>query len=211
MNFICDPGLVLYLPLHELDGSSFMSRDAYGHLCTATGAAWRPNGRYFDSIDDKIVIPSTMAGLPLGASDRTFAMWAKKDALAAAGYLLSYGAYVNAGEYFGWRQTATAIQLEANVLGAYNLGISMLADRWHFVAITVHSGDIVTAYVDLTRATETLGGNLDTQDSNLEIGVNRRTPNGYWDGYIGEVWCYNRTLDPLELQRLYLATKWRYR
>ena len=32
MEFIVDPYLVLHLPLSELDGKSFMSRDAYGHL-----------------------------------------------------------------------------------------------------------------------------------------------------------------------------------
>ena len=52
-----DPSLVLYLPLYKLDGASFMSRDAYGHLATVTGALWRPNGRYFDGVDDHIIVP----------------------------------------------------------------------------------------------------------------------------------------------------------
>ena len=44
-RFKLDPSLVLYLPLYELDGSSFRSRDAYGHLATVTGALWTPQGR----------------------------------------------------------------------------------------------------------------------------------------------------------------------
>ena len=54
MNFIFDPSLVLYLPLHQRDGSSFMSKDAYGHVCTVTGAVWTPEGRLFDGVDDYI-------------------------------------------------------------------------------------------------------------------------------------------------------------
>ena len=44
-RFKYDPSLVLYLPLGELDGDKFMSRDAYGHLCAVTGATWTPNSR----------------------------------------------------------------------------------------------------------------------------------------------------------------------
>ena len=53
-DFIYDPSLVLYIPLHQLDGSLFMSQDAYGHLCTVTGAAWTLQGYDFDGTDDKI-------------------------------------------------------------------------------------------------------------------------------------------------------------
>jgi len=51
MDFIFDPSLVLCLPLYERDGSSFPSRDTYGHLCTVTGALWRENGHYFGGLD----------------------------------------------------------------------------------------------------------------------------------------------------------------
>ena len=54
MDFIFDPSLVLYLPLYQPDGASFASRDAYGHLCTVTGALWTPQGRTFDGADDII-------------------------------------------------------------------------------------------------------------------------------------------------------------
>ena len=43
MGFIFDPSLVLYLSLWKLDGDSFMSKDAYGHLCTVTGALYSIN------------------------------------------------------------------------------------------------------------------------------------------------------------------------
>ena len=54
-------GLVLYLPLWALKGSSFKSVDAYGHTATSTNPVWRPYGRYFDGVDDKIVVPDNAA------------------------------------------------------------------------------------------------------------------------------------------------------
>ncbi|MDY6835496.1 MAG: hypothetical protein SVY53_11925, partial [Chloroflexota bacterium] len=45
-----DPELRLLLPLRYLDGNSFMSRDAYGHLCTNNGTVWHLGGRSFDGI-----------------------------------------------------------------------------------------------------------------------------------------------------------------
>ena len=69
MNFIFDPSLVLYLPLYQLDGASFVSKDAHGHLCSVTGALWRPNGRWFDGTDDTIAADSVAsAGFFGGAS-----------------------------------------------------------------------------------------------------------------------------------------------
>jgi len=51
-----DPYLVLDLPFYELDGTKFMSRDTYGHLCTNKGTKWTPNGRVFDGVDDRITV-----------------------------------------------------------------------------------------------------------------------------------------------------------
>src|SRR3972149_6505876 len=53
-KFQYDPSCVLYLPLYELDGASFASRDAYGHLCTVTGATWGLQGRTFNGTSDWI-------------------------------------------------------------------------------------------------------------------------------------------------------------
>ena len=58
-----DPSLRLYLPLYELDGQSFRSRDAYGHLCTVTGAKRGFNWWEFDGVDDVITIPHSSAHL----------------------------------------------------------------------------------------------------------------------------------------------------
>ena len=65
MDFIFDPSLVLYLPFYELEGASFASRDAYGHLCIATGTSRRRGARYFDGNDDRLDFPSKIT--PVGA------------------------------------------------------------------------------------------------------------------------------------------------
>ena len=54
MDFIFDPSLALYLPLYELGGASFMSRDKHGHLCSVTGASPVFRGYSFDGTDDRI-------------------------------------------------------------------------------------------------------------------------------------------------------------
>ena len=89
MDFIFDPSLVLYLPLYELDGASFISKDANGHLCTVTGALWRPNGHYFDGTDDKI---DCGAGTNLAvANEITIEAWINPESLGegSAGRILS--------------------------------------------------------------------------------------------------------------------------
>ena len=86
MNFVFDPSLVLYLPLYEMDGASFASRDAYGHRCTVTGALWRPNGRYFDAVNDGINC-GTGSNLNLGNTMDKYTMtaWIKTSYAADEG------------------------------------------------------------------------------------------------------------------------------
>ena len=76
-NFRYDPYLRLYIDFSKHDvrsGESFMSDDAHGHLCTATGGAWRLDGRYFDGADDKLVVPDHLALDITG--NLTIFMWA---------------------------------------------------------------------------------------------------------------------------------------
>ena len=43
-----------------------------------------------------------------------------------------------------------------------------------------------------------------------KVGAAWANRNYYFKGLIGDVRVYNRALTPLEIQRIYLATKWRY-
>ena len=71
-------GLVLYLPLWALDGSPFKSVDAYRHVCSATNALWRPNGRDFNGINAYLVTPA-LAPLQFGTGDFTISVWVNLD------------------------------------------------------------------------------------------------------------------------------------
>ncbi len=50
-----DSSLALWAPLYELDGASFASKDAYGHLCTRQGSLWTPQGDSLDGTDDYLL------------------------------------------------------------------------------------------------------------------------------------------------------------
>ncbi|GAG96548.1 unnamed protein product [marine sediment metagenome] len=78
-SFSFDPSLVLYLPFYDLDGVSFASKDHYGRLCTATGALWLPNGRYFDGVNDRVVLASALNEVSVG-HPFTILLWVKIDA-----------------------------------------------------------------------------------------------------------------------------------
>lgn len=211
MDFIFDPSLVLYLPLYQLDGASFMSKDAYGHLCTVTGALWTPQGRDFDGLDDWITMPSPHSLL----TSVSVEAWIKPDTTQPVSqgnvvckvyeYQLRWlnTEYVQA-EYYtdspvGWK-TLTSLGKVPNL-------------TWGHTLITLEPSDsntIVKIYIN---------GKLDNQAtlSGRPIAWNPFTIGSYWTGnrwfykgLIGEVRLYNRRLTPLEVQHNYLATKWRY-
>src|SRR3990167_8107213 len=69
---------VLYISgRRDFQGTNqFLSDDAYGHLCTRTGALWTPQGYSFDGVDDKITIPDH-SSLQFGIGNFTISIWAK--------------------------------------------------------------------------------------------------------------------------------------
>ena len=211
-DFIYDPSLVLYAPLHKKDGSSFMSDDAYGHLCTVTGALWTPRGRSFDGVDDCIIISSNLG---ITGGDITICVWFKPTAAggAAAGVVSKYDntakvdyrirnnasvlSVARARPGITWDETnaATAVygQWYHLTLNYRGTTLSFYLDGELFDAITV-SGSGKGDY-----ATETIIGRGTASNTNLVTGL------------VGEVMVYNRALTALEIQRNYLSTKFRYR
>ncbi len=71
MDKVLDPALLLYLPLYRLNGGAFASLDGLGHRCLATGGETRPQGRWFDGMDDLLVVPDHPALNFGGAGDFT--------------------------------------------------------------------------------------------------------------------------------------------
>ncbi len=211
MNFIFDPSLVLYLPLYELDGATIASRDAYGHLCTVTGASWRPNGRYFDGVDDKID-----CGLAdsLKIQNGTILLWVKPTQTGAFQRVINTcPGNARNGYSLGINTNGTLQGIVGDAAGYNSVnGLTDIDDSiWSLAGFRFDATDI-RVFVDGVEddASPTARTKTITWVNNLFIGT---TPDLSLDytGTIGEVLIYNRALTPLEIQHIYLATKERYR
>lgn len=211
-DFILDPSLVLYLPLHQLDGASFMSRDAYGHLCTVTGALWRPNGRWFDGSDDYIDCGNAV-GLQLLNSFSVLS-WIYIDTLTPTdGHLAiaSKRTYHVSGFYIIVEKTSGIVKVFFNFGG----GESTLATAegldagvWYLVAVTY---DGTTGKIYVNGVEKATGTPTYTADTTRTVKFGRREDGfGDFPGKMGNLFVYNRCLIPLEIEHNYLATKWRY-
>ncbi len=71
-RFIRSLNPAFWTNLRKHDGVEFVSDDAYGRLCTVTGALWTPRGRTFDG-DDYIALPA----FPLEGTVLTWEGWVR--------------------------------------------------------------------------------------------------------------------------------------
>jgi len=212
-GFIADSSLVLYLPLYELDGTSFVSKDGYGHLATVTGALWTPQGRVFDGTDDYISIPAHAAFEITEAV--SIEVWFNKTAnsISSSG-LVSKSPYGSSyGDWDLWVNTAdqkinftkdagtTTIKTAAGISNA----------TWYHLVITY---DRINMRMYLNTVAETPVAEAGAIPANARgIGLGQfylGTAARRLNGVMGEVRIYNRALSLTEIQHNYLATKWRY-
>ncbi len=216
MDFIFDPGLVLYLPLYELDGASFTSRDAYGHLCAVTGAVWTPQGRSFDGVYDFINCGNPVA-LQM-ANDFTVEVWISIATSQGGTYwdIISHGHSATGG----WVWQATTAVGPNSLRALYGNGTDITGPAFtpdlrdgsfhHLISVkkSVGNSEVFVDGVYNNGSSRPL--DIPLTGANVNIG---RDSGGsrYVKGIIGEVRIYRRVLSPLEIQRNYLATKWRYR
>jgi len=214
-DFIFDPSLVLYLPLHHLDGASFMSKEAYGHLATVTGALWTPRGRDFDGVDDYINCGHPLS-LNFTSEDFSIEAWIKPDSLTSNPNIFAKGSAVTEGYFFRLLSDGSGY-LCTNQSGAWQLSYfpfgCITTGVWQYVACS-RSGAVVKIYKDGIDVTTNPGTHLDpvsapTRDAVIGIHPDK-VQTELFDGLIGEVRIYNRALTPLGIQHNYLATKWRY-
>ena len=218
MDFIFDKSLVLYLPLYKFDGAFFMSKDAYGHLCTVTGALWRPDGRYFDGMDDLIDCPNHSC-FDI-AHTLTVEAWMKTADLTNEGVIADRDKPASPREWYFWHnQQKLAIDFGDPALGDWegstitDEDVITSIDVWYHTAFTFDRGTVII-YVNgniVSSSDTTVPSSLYTgADIPTRIG-NHGVPNQPFDGLIDIVMIYNRALTPQEVLRDYLATKWRYR
>jgi len=210
MDFVFDPGLVLYLPLWKLDGASFASKDAPQHLCTVTGALWRPSGRWFDGVDDTIGCSNAAI---LNITDAlTISIWTKWEGDWLAG---TYMAIYKDGQYEIHNYLAVqTIKAQISLTGG-NVTLTFnnpQRNYWYHLGLTYDkdSGN-ARLYVNGELIDEDTGtGTITSSASTLYIGAKMGSQMPFY-GIIGDVLIFNRALTPQEIQRNYLATKWRYR
>lgn len=214
MDFIFDPSLVLYAPLHQLDGASFMSRDAYGHLCTVTGATWGLQGRAFDDLDDIISIGN------LSADVYTAIFWFKPAAELNSSSLLDGFVSFNTDDSIEFGSLTGSLEGEVITIGHQQAGTDRyttipnitVSAAWHHLAL-VWNGSYYDMHLDSVAQSviTNIAGHVQLMTaSDFRLGKGEQASN-YYNGTIGEVWIYNRVLNPIEIQRIYMATKERYR
>ena len=212
-EWFLDPSLVLYLPLHQLDGNTFMSKDEYGHQFAASGAAWTPRGRSFDGVDDQIAGPV----LPFSTySAMTILAWGLRTA-GGRRFIVSAG-------YAPW-------QFQVGLAGTDRLSVELNIDGTYYHLVADTSAPLVSPsgefrqmgfthdlstgrwvfYIDgrpYTTGTQPgmgyLGNNL------VRIGAHVGLTS-FWGGVLGEISIFNLALPPEEIQRNYIETNGRYR
>ena len=203
-----DADCQLYLPLYDYDlrgAEAIVSKDQNLHVATVTGALWRPDGHYFDGVDDVINCGSG-ASLDLTTAF-TIIVWIKRN-----GGQANYTGYVGKNSYRYWLGQRNTNILNCWVNNSAGLaGASAIPDvQWLHVAWT-HGSSGDALYVDADTsvygATGDLPDPLSDPTNELKIGLADNNP---FKGTVGEVLVYNRALTLAEIQRNYLATKWRY-
>jgi hypothetical protein len=189
-----------------------MSRDAYGHLCTVTGALWTPRGRSFDGVDDYIDCGNDVslditdaitieAWVKLNVID-TLMMFAGRDDGTNRNYYVVVDTD-NRIDFTTWRNDTARVLHSDTVI---------TAGQWYHVVATYNGINQIT-YLDGSQdcTPVTVTGNIDNDDVSFTIGARENGADRLFNGLIDEVRIYNRALSPLEVQHNYLSTKWRYR
>jgi len=220
MDFIFDPSLVLYLPLHGLDGASFASKDACGHLCTVVGALWTPQGRYFDGNDDTVLSPINDTIFNLTQAFTLIAWYNPSAAPATAKRLLSVegdaggnqGICINVNQKQNGQGEAGAAAINFYGTDWRLAGASSLVSvgTWACLAGVYDRANLILYLNGIAQDTRA-NTEAVTQTSNIRARLASHPTLGLnCAGIIGDAFVYNRALSSLEVQRVYLATKWRY-
>lgn len=204
-DFVLDPYLVLYLPLYQLDGSSFMSRDAYGHLGTVTGAIWSRQGRMFDGSDDDITVPYNTA---FALSELSVEMWFYSTDLTGNHELVSKG--TTGSVSFILMTSAAYVYFYVGGVQQANAAYKDISINTWYHAVGTHDGSNTRLYLNGVWANAAATPLAPaTNQNNVYIGQ-RSDNSNHFKGTAGSLRIYSHALTPFEIQRNYLATKWRY-
>jgi len=214
-------GLVLNLPLHHTDmtGSSLTSKDSNEHTCTVNGTLWKPNGRYFDGTDDRIMC-GNVAQFQFERTDPfSLECWFRT---ADAGLQVLMSKHRVTGSALGYQAVINNGGILLSLMNGDNRcyisgGSGLDDDVFHHLVCTLSGSGVASGshiYVDSTHQTPTvidddLGANTILNTEEFQIS-GREGNNDLLTGYVGEVRIYDRVLTDTEIQQNYNATKWRY-
>ena len=210
-KFIYSPSLVLYLPLYELDGASFQSKDAYGHLCTVTGGIWTPRGGNFNGTTD-LLDCGRLTDLEGATKQWMIEFWIRVDSRDTnTRALVAYdanNALNNIDIYMYWNGTVAKTQL-GGAGAEVTTSITDLEDgQFHHIGFGKSANNVVI-YEDMQLLDDTAqAGGAMSSSHKLYICDDHNVSHG--QGIVGELRIYNRLLTLIEFQRNELATKGRY-
>ena len=209
-----DPSVVLYLPLHRLDGEAFASKDNSGCRCTATGCLWTPQGRIFNGTSG-VITTEYKQSLDL-VFGWTFICWFKS---TETNNYRSLAAKGPANDINFYRPTTNVLRCHTYDGTGWTVMDTAANDwfngEWHqYAAVCPPDGTNAKAYRN-GEQTAITGGNLSVRvprTGSDKIWYVAQYGSGlqYLNGTIGEVLIYNRALPPHEIQHIYLQTKGRY-
>lgn len=223
-NIITD-GLVLHLDAGNTSsypGTGTIWNDLTGNGNNGTltnGVTYLTNNggvMSFDGVNDYIEIGSTGQGplYDIGTGDFTVNMWCAKDRTSTYGWFISnFDSAVGGFAMGAWADT-TSLYWRIYPDGWTDSGYNISSDlSFHNYTLTRNSGT-VDVYVDAILVDGANAGFTGTLSSELVPTYLGGRSDGYqnqpWNGNIGSVHIYNRTLSANEVLQNYNATKGRF-
>ncbi len=204
-----ESGLVLYLPLPEMVGTSLVSIDDNEHTITLTGTSWTPTGRSFNGSTDEILC-GTDASLIFTTGDFSLVIWAYLDTIGS--HRVMFGGNTLDAPHLFSRSNEAVLLSKPSTANAGAADTAMPEDTWACVGCSFDNSEATSNLIYYRNgvADGTVNFDQDFADYLNSIGVGNNAGSWHWSGSLGEVWIYNRILTSVEMLSIYNATSWRY-
>ncbi len=212
-----DPSLVFWAPFYELDGASFASKDAHGHLCTRIGAIWTPQGDSFDGTDDYVRVQD----INFSATNITFEVCAQMLGNNATNYLVLMGDRGKdvSDSYpimldINWSTKRLNAFFDDLTPSTYVSTDAVPVNKWVHLAMVYVNGVSVTFYQngrpDSGGTLSVTSGTINDVVGNTAIGADRPSEaewTDFFNGLMSDALIYNRALSPIEVMQDYLQVR----